>query len=360
MNSIWGNNILVSVFGESHGFEIGCVIDGLPSGIELDIEAIKEEVSRRSASSYDLATPRKEPDNFEIVSGFFEGKTTGTPLCAVIKNTNTRSHDYNKNLIRPSHADYTAFKRYKGYQDYRGGGHFSGRLTAPIVIAGAICKQVLTSLIPDLKIGSRIVSIGSIEDKKNLNWKEFEQLDLDPYFPIIDSDLKPEIQELVRSKRKSRDSVGGIVEVWILNTPAGIGNPIFNSVESQLSSIIFSIPAVKGIEFGLGFDLARSYGSEVNDGFYSEDGMIFTYTNNNGGINGGISNGMPINFKCAIKPTPSISQKQRTIDYSDKSNTEIEIHGRHDPCIVLRAPVVLESATAICILDLVLDSKKYK
>lgn len=356
MNSVWGNKVVISIFGESHGEAIGCVLDGLPSGISLDLDSIQNNLERRSAKNYKLATPRKEQDKFEIVSGFFNGKTTGTPLCAFIKNENTRSRDYQPNLLRPGHADYTAFMRYSGFQDYRGGGHFSGRLTAPLVIAGSICSQVLKQLYPEITINSRIVSIGKVEDKRILDLEEFENITLDPFFPLFSPELKELMQSEIKNARNSLDSVGGVVECWINNVPAGIGNPIFNSIESQLSSILFSIPAVKGVEFGTGFDLAKMNGSIANDNLYIEDTQIKTRTNHNGGINGGISNGMPIIFKCAFKPTPSIAQIQNTVDFETKENKTIEVHGRHDPCIVLRAPVVVEAAAAICILNLLLES----
>lgn len=357
MSSIWGTNLKVSLFGESHSSGIGCVIDGLPSGIELDIDAVKKDVLRRSAKSYNLATPRKEDDDFIILSGFFNGRTTGTPLSFIIENKNTKSKDYKPNILRPGHADYTAYKRYKGYQDYRGGGHFSGRLTAPLVIAGAVAKQVLKSLINDINIGSRIVSINSIEDVKIKNHTEYYDLDLsDKKYPVINDDIIDKFEEKVKEANKNKDSVGGIIETWITGLPAGIGDPFFNSIESELSSLIFSIPAVKGLEFGLGFEFAQKTGFETNDSFVFENGEIKTETNNNGGINGGISNGQPIVFRAVIKPTATISKQQKTIDYETKENIICEYGGRHDPCIVLRAPVVFESVTALGILNLVLGS----
>lgn len=359
MSSTWGKNIVISIFGESHGAEIGCVLDGLPSGIPLDLEAIKADLAKRSASSYELATPRKEKDEFEIVSGFFNGYTTGTPLCAVIKNTNTKSKDYTPELLRPSHADYTAYKRYKGYQDYRGGGHFSGRLTAPFVLAGSICKQAISKICPQIEFRSRIVSIGSVKDEYTLELKEYSDFKPTGTLSLYNTDLEEEILDEIRNNRKNRDSIGGIIEGWILNLPAGIGDPFFGSIESELSSLLFSIPAVKGVEFGTGFELAYMKGSEANDTFYIDEGEILTTTNHNGGINGGISNGMPVVFKCAIKPTPSISQTQNTVNYEKKENDTITIHGRHDPCIVLRTPIIIEAAAAVCILDLLMGLKEY-
>ncbi|MEG1619829.1 MAG: chorismate synthase [Eubacterium sp.] len=355
MSSIWGNKIQVSVFGESHGPVIGVTINGLPSGIPIDPDFIKAEMWRRSAKSSALATPRKEDDKVEIVSGLFEDKTTGTPLTGLIRNGNIQSKDYakTKDLMRPGHADYSGFIRYNGFQDYRGGGHFSGRLTAPIVFAGAVAKATLKEIAPTIKIGSRIVSIGNVYDEKILNWKIYKKLTYkNNLFPVYTPQLEEKMQGVILEAIKDHDSVGGVIEGYITGISAGLGDPLFDSVESRLSTLIFSIPAVKGLEFGTGFDMTTLRGSEANDSFYIEDSEIFTTTNNNGGINGGITNGMPVVFRIAFKPTPSIGITQKTIDIRTKKEMDIEIQGRHDPCIVIRACPVVEATTALCMLDL--------
>lgn len=356
MSAVWGNNLKISIFGESHGGAIGINIDGLPAGVELDLDAIDKEMKRRAPGRSNLATARKEGDVPEIVSGFFEGKTTGTPLCAIIRNSDTRSKDYGKlkDLMRPGHADYTGKIRYGGFNDYRGGGHFSGRITAPLVFAGAICKKVLA--LKGIEIGAHIKSIKSQEDKMFdytdisketlINLKNME-------FPLLDTSKEEDMREVILRAKKDGDSVGGTIECAILGIEAGIGNPFFDSVESTLSHLLFSVPAVKGVEFGLGFDLSKMYGSQSNDDYYYDDNHnVKTKTNNNGGILGGITNGMPIVFSTAIKPTPSISKKQNTINIENEENDELVIQGRHDPCIVQRAVPVIEAVAAIGILDL--------
>lgn len=356
-NSIWGDNIQVALFGESHGPEIGCVIDGLPSGIELNMTRLRRQMARRSAIDNRFATPRKEADAFEIVSGFFNKKTTGTPLCAVIKNTSTRSHDYDPYRVRPGHADYAAYKRYGGFQDYRGGGHFSGRLTAPLVFAGAVCREVLQTLCPDMTFGSRILSIEGVQDREITDWHAYSTLEFsDPRFPMLTKEITETAQEAVRQAMREDDSVGGVIEAWILGVPAGIGDPIFGAVESRLASLLFSIPAIKGVEFGAGFRITALRGSSANDVFRIEDGAVYTESNNNGGINGGITNGMPVVFRCAVKPTSSIAKEQRTINMQTMQNDTLAVDGRHDPCIASRAYVVIEAAAAICMLDLLLGA----
>lgn len=358
MSSTWGNNIKLSLFGESHGTAIGINIDGLPSGIEFDFDEIKFEMRRRSPGKDKLSSSRKEEDEIQILSGYFNNKTTGTPLCIMIKNRNAHSKDYEKtkNLARPGHADYTGNLKYNGYNDYRGGGHFSGRLTAPIVFAGSVAKQILKQ--SNIFIGSHVLSIGNISEGS------FLDIDLNPSLlddlrkksiPTLDDMKSKEMEEEILKAKDDMDSVGGIIEVCVLNPPPGIGSPFFDSVESNLSHMIFSIPGVKGIEFGAGFDISKMKGSEANDEFYYEDGKLKTYSNNNGGILGGITSGVPIIFRVAMKPTPSIFKTQRTIDMVKKENVEINIKGRHDPCIVLRAIPVVEAATALVILDLSLN-----
>ena len=360
MSSSAGKNIKITLFGESHGPLIGITIEGLKSGIKLDLDYITKELEKRKSVG-NISTPRKEKDQFEIVSGFFNGYTTGTPLTVIVKNENTHSSDYKPNLLRPGHADYTAFLKYNGYQDYRGGGHFSGRLTVGIVIAGAICKQILEQ--KGILIGSHIKQIHNIVDvdfavnKQNLS-EQIEEMNKSS-FAVLTSTIKEEMINCIENARMNEDSVGGIIESAVLNIEGGIGEPFFDSIESILSSLIFSVPGVKGIEFGKGFEFASLYGSEANDEFVYENG-IKTVSNNNGGINGGISNGMPIIIKTCIKPTPSISKEQNTVDLLKNENTIIKVKGRHDPCIVHRARVVVDSMIAIGILDLYVQRFGYE
>lgn len=358
MSSVWGNNIKISLFGESHGKGIGIIIDGLPAGFRLNLEEIAFEMQRRSPGKNNTSTPRKEKDSFEIISGFFEGKTTGTPLCCMILNHDTKSNDYEKTryYMRPGHADYTGYMKYKGCNDFRGGGHFSGRLTAPIVFAGAIAKQFLKE--KEIYIGSHVLDIFGIKDKA------FDETTLSPdmfnalaqkEYSVLDDISSEMMKNAILDAKKEADSVGGIIETAIINVPAGIGSPFFDSVESRLAGMMFSIPAVKGLEFGTGFDMAHMKGSEANDQFTISGGKVQTKTNHNGGIQGGITNGMPIIFKTAFKPTPSIGKKQHSFDIKDMKETELEIQGRHDPCIVFRAVPVTEAGAALVILDILLE-----
>ncbi|MBB6713595.1 chorismate synthase [Clostridium gasigenes] len=357
MSGIWGNNIKVSIFGESHGTAIGITIDGLPSGFEIDMDKVNEEMERRAPGKSNISTSRKEADIPEILSGFFEGKTTGTPLCGIIRNGDTRSKDYGKtkDLMRPGHADYTGNIRYNGFNDYRGGGHFSGRITAPLVFAGAICKQILES--KGIFIGAHINSIGNIKDEK-FNEVKLEKEELlalrNKEMPLINKSLESKMRESILEAKTKGDSLGGTIECGVVGIKAGVGNPFFDSVESTLAHLIFSVPAVKGIEFGKGFEVATMNGSECNDEYYYENEVVKTKTNNNGGILGGITNGMPLIFKVAIKPTASILKEQNTIDINSKENSVLKIKGRHDPCIVQRALPVIEAVTAIGLLDLII------
>ncbi len=349
----WGSKIKVSIFGESHGGRIGAVLDGIPSGMTIDTEFIKREMQRRAPGQNNLSTPRKEADEVEILSGVFGGKTTGTPICGIIRNTNTRSKDYNKNLLRPGHADFTGFVRYGESHDFRGGGHFSGRITAGLVFAGAIAKQVLRE--QGITVGSHIKSIhgtaeNSFLDIDNLSPELLNQLAA-KVFPVMDDEIGNAMQEEILNAAADKNSVGGVIECAVIGAKPGWGAPFFASAESLISSIMFSIPAVKGIEFGRGFEMAAMYGSEANDSFVTDGKSIFTETNNNGGINGGITNGMPVVFSVAVKPTPSIAKLQNTVDIEKMENTTIEINGRHDPCIVQRAAVVVECAAALAILE---------
>ena len=348
MSSIIGENIKISLFGESHGPLVGATIHGLKSGIKVNEDFIKHQMKLRQAND-ELSTSRKEEDEVKFVSGVLNGYTTGAPLTVIIENKNVRSEDYPK-MFRPSHADYTQELKYNGYQDYRGGGHFSGRLTAPLVALGSLAIDILNS--QGIKIGSHIKSIHNIYDEEIdfNNLDEYFNLVNSEIFPVLNLEKKSLMQKEIKVAKDNLDSVGGVIETVISNLVA-IGEPFFDSLESKISQYIFSVPGIKGIEFGLGFDFAKYYGSDINDEFYY-DGQVKTRTNNNGGINGGISNGMPIVFKTVLKPTPSIGKTQHTID-DNMNNVELEIKGRHDPCIVRRARVVIDSLVALALLDLI-------
>ena len=345
MSSSYGKNINISIFGESHGNAIGLTVNGIKPGLKLDMAAINSEINRRKPIE-GISTPRKEDDEIEILSGEFNGYTTGAPLTIIVRNKNTISKHYDNSVMRPSHADYTGFVKYDGFNDYRGGGHFSGRITLPIVIAGAICKLILKK--NGISVRSRIKSIGSVVDEGI-----FEQYQ-ENSFTYSDASWE-KMKEEILNARENQDSVGGIVEGFIDGVPVGVGEPFFDSVESVLSHLLFSIPAVKGVEFGRGFEFANMLGSKANDEFVYDNEKVTTRTNNNGGINGGITNGNMIVTSVCIKPTPSISKVQKTVDIEKKENVEYQINGRHDPCIVPRALVVVEAMLAIGILDLYLD-----
>lgn len=346
-----GNNIKLSIFGTSHGPYIGASIDGLPAGIKVNEDSIRKALSLRRPGGR-ISTARVEQDEFEIISGVFNGYTSGDCLTVIIANSDTRSKDYSELKIkpRPSHADYSANVKYDGFNDYRGGGHFSGRLTAAIVALCAIIRDVLS--FKGITVGSHIRSIGEIEDDR-LSFKK-EELDClnEQYFAVLNEETKDKMLKLIEEARNSQDSVGGIIETAVLGLPCGIGEPYFDSVESRLASLIFSIGGVKGVEFGSGFDISRMYGHEANDEFAYNNGTVITLTNHNGGINGGITNGMPLVVSTAIKPTPSISRVQRTVNLQTGENCELEIHGRHDPCIVHRARIVVDSLICFGLLDL--------
>lgn len=357
MSGMWGNKLKISIFGESHGNAIGINIDGLPSGLELDLEEIAYEMKRRAPGKSPLATPRVEDDLPEILSGYFDGKTTGTPLCAIIRNTNTRSKDYSllKDVMRPGHADFGGKIRYNGFNDYRGGGHFSGRITAPLVFAGAICKQVLKE--KGIFIAAHIKSIKNIEDKSFLDDKVDLDIisELNKYeLPLIDKSLEEKMRNEILEAKEDMNSVGGTIECGIFGVKAGIGNPFFDSVESTLAHLLFSVPAVKGVQFGKGFDLTKMTGYEANDEMYFDGEEVKTKTNNNGGLLGGITNGMPIIFTAAIKPTSSIGKEQNTVNIASKENTTLKVEGRHDPCIVQRAVPVIEAVAAIGMLEMMM------
>ena len=364
MGANFGKNYRISLFGESHGTALGVNIDGIPAGTELDLEFISQEMKRRAPGRSKLTTPRVEKDEFEILSGFFDGRTTGTPLAMIVRNRDQRSKDYSelRRKPRPGHADWSGFNRYDGFNDIRGSGHFSGRITTSIVFAGAIAKQILKS--QGILIGAHIKSLYDIEERDFVE-SDITQENIDKLrgmiLPTLEDGVARKMEDAIMKAREEENSLGGIVEVMITGVKPGIGDPFFESIESEISRMIFSVPAVKGIEFGAGFGIAKMTGYEANDEMYfDENGNIKSYTNNNGGIVGGISTGMPISFKVAIKPTPSISKTQKTVNLETKKSDILEVKGRHDPVIVPRAIVVLECATAIVILDRFLEAKKYR
>ena len=349
MKNTFGDHISVTLFGESHGVEIGVVLDGLAPGVPVDEDFIRHQLSLRRPHGK-ISTARVEADVFRIVSGVFEGKTTGTPLCILIPNTNTRSGDYEKGIARPGHADYTAECKYHGYQDYRGGGHFSGRLTAPLVAAGAIAISMLRR--NGILIGTHISSLAGISDRAFGEIEaDIETLD-DLIFPVLSSAAGDAMRREIEAAASEGDSVGGILETAVTGLPAGLGEPWFDSVESLLSHALFSIPAVKGVEFGEGFGFADMRGSEANDALRVVNGRVVTTTNHNGGINGGITNGMPVTFRCAVKPTPSIFLDQESVSLDTVQNATLSLKGRHDPAIIHRARVVVDSITALVLCDL--------
>ncbi len=351
MKNTFGNNISITLFGESHGTAIGAVVDGLPAGIKVKEEFISHQLDLRRPVGK-ISTPRQEADKFSIVSGVFNGKTTGTPICIVIPNENTHSKDYSKTYgkARPGHADYTAFCKYNGCEDYRGGGHFSGRITVGLVAAGAIAIDLLTQ--KGIKIGTHISKCAGVEDASFSDLERDINTLSDKMFAVLCEEKGEQMIKEIEKAAEDGDSVGGILETAVIGLPVGVGEPWFDSVESVLSHALFSIPAIKGVEFGAGFSCADMHGSEMNDSFVLEDGKVTTKTNNNGGINGGITNGMPVVFRCAVKPTPSISKDQETVDFINNENTVLSVKGRHDPCIVHRARVVVDSVTALVLCDL--------
>ena len=352
MKDTFGQSVSLTLTGESHGAGIVAVLSGMAPGIPVDEDFIAAQLTKRRPAGA-ISTARQEGDKFEILSGIFNGFTTGTPIAILIRNENTQSRDYSEIAVtaRPGHADYTAQCKYHGFQDYRGGGHFSGRITAGIVAAGAICTAALAK--KGIKIGTHIAECAGIPDRKFCDIEnEIDSLN-EKLFAVLDDEAGAKMEEAILAAKNEQDSVGGILETAIFGVPAGIGEPYFDSIESRLAHFLFSIPAVKGVEFGAGFGFAKMRGSEGNDPFrIDENGKVFTKTNNNGGINGGISNGMPITFRCAIKPTPSISLEQETVDFSSGENKNFVIKGRHDPAIIHRARVVVDSAAAIVLCDI--------
>lgn len=356
MNSTYGDKIKLSIFGQSHGKAIGMTLDGIPAGLSIDEEKLQSFLNRRAPGRHEYDTPRKEADAPEFLSGIVGGFTCGAPITAVIYNTNTRSGDYDnlKDCPRPGHSDYTAQMKYGGYQDAAGGGHFSGRLTAPLCIAGGLCKQWLEH--KGMQIAARIVSIGNIMDEDVLDRcnPDFSKIHED--FPVLNSDAGDKMKAAIAQAKAEGDSLGGIIECMITGMPVGIGGPLFAGLEGKIAQIIYAIPAVKGVDFGSGFSGSFLRGSQNNDPFTVSEDRIVTTTNNAGGILGGISTGMPIIFRAAVKPTPSIAMEQDSVQLSTMEPAKLRIQGRHDPCIVPRAVPVVEAAAAIAIYDAIVDA----
>ena len=349
MKNTFGQSVAVTLFGESHGEYIGAVLDGMAPGLTVDEAFIRHQLSLRRPQGK-ISTARVEADEFKIISGVFEGKTTGTPLCILIPNTNTRSKDYDRNIPRPGHADYAAECKYHGYQDPRGGGHFSGRITAALVAAGAIAISALRQ--NGILVGTHISRISDICDRSFNSYESDIETLADLSFPVLDFQKADLMRACIEDAASEGDSVGGILETAVIGLPAGIGEPWFDTVEGVLSHALFSIPAIKGVEFGEGFGMADLRGSEANDALRIENGRVITATNHNGGINGGITNGMPLIFRCAVKPTPSIFQEQDSVDLASGQNTTLTLQGRHDPAIIHRARVVVDSVVALVLCDL--------
>lgn len=355
MSSTYGENLKLSIFGQSHGVAIGMTLDSIPAGLPVDTDALQIFLNRRAPGQNDWSTPRKEADRPEFLSGILDGFTCGAPIAAAIYNKSTRSGDYAnlKDCPRPGHADLTAQIKYGGFQDAAGGGHFSGRLTAPLCIAGGLCKQWLEGM--GIRVFAHIAAIAGISDTP------FDPLapDMDsiqPDFPVINPDAGAQMRDAISAAKGDGDSVGGIVECAVTGLPAGVGEPMFGGVESRIAQIVYGVPAVKGVEFGAGFSAANLRGSQNNDDYVISDGQIRTATNNAGGILGGITTGMPLIFRAALKPTPSISRPQQSVDLNDGKVQKLIVKGRHDPCIVPRAVPVIEAAAAIAIFDTILGN----
>ena len=355
MSSTYGEHLKLSIFGQSHGSAIGMTLDGIPAGLSVDTAKLQEFLNRRAPGQTDFSTPRKEADVPEFLCGIVDGHTCGAPITAIIRNTNAHSGDYDdlKDVPRPGHADYTAHIKYGGYQDASGGGHFSGRLTAPLCIAGGLCRQWLEEM--GIRFGAHIDFLGGITDST------FDPIDpeirfVNPRFPVLSLQAGQAMRERITAVQAQGDSIGGEIECAVTGVPAGIGEPMFGGVENRIAQIIFGIPGVKSLEFGAGKQVAYNTGSRMNDDFKLEDGRIVTATNHCGGILGGITNGMPIVFRVAVKPTPSIAKLQKSVNLKNREEVELEIRGRHDPCIVPRAVPVVEAAAAIALYDLILGN----
>ena len=360
MSSTYGENLKLSIFGQSHGQGIGMTLDGIPAGLPVDLDKLQQFLNRRAPGQNDWSTPRKEEDRPEFLAGLLDEHTCGAPIAAVIYNKNTRSKDYSNlhDVPRPGHADYTAQIKYGGFQDVAGGGHFSGRLTAPLCIAGGLCKQWLENM--GIRIGAYITAIGGVYGEK-LDPVNPDLSLIEPDFPIVEDEERQQadvFKSHIASCREEGNSIGGEIECIVTGLPAGLGDPMFGGMESRIASIVYGVPAVKAVEFGNGGFVAHIPGSQNNDEYYVEDGVVKTKTNNCGGILGGITNGMPLIFRAAIKPTPSISRPQQSVSLSRMENTTLEVKGRHDPCIVPRAVPVIEAAAAIAIYDAVLARRR--
>ena len=360
MSSTYGESLKLSIFGQSHGPAIGMTLDGIPAGLPVDMEKLQQFLNRRAPGQNDHSTPRKEADRPEFLAGIVDGYTCGAPIAAVIHNTNTRSGDYSnlKDCPRPGHADYTAQVKYRGYQDVAGGGHFSGRLTAPLCIAGGLCKQWLERM--GIRIGAHIVAIGGVVDGPEvyIDWAKPDLDLIQDDFPVINKAAGIKMKEAIAAAKAEGDSVGGLIECIATGLPAGLGEPMFGGMESKIAQIVYGIPAVKGLNFGTGFAGSYMRGSQNNDQYLIENGQVKTKRNHAGGILGGITNGMPLVFEVAVKPTPSISMPQISVSLSRMEETELVVKGRHDPCIVPRAVPVIEAAAAIAIYDAVLMNAK--
>ncbi len=355
MSSDIGKNLRLSIFGESHGEAVGCVINGLPAGVKLDMDKIYADMLRRAPGKDKTSTPRLEKDIPHIISGVLNGVTTGAPLAMLIENTNAKSADYGNVMTtpRPSHSDYPAFIKYNGANDIRGGGHFSGRLTAPLVFAGAVAKQILAE--KGISIGAHILKIGSVNDCSfdylNVNKELLERLSSSA-FSVIGDAAEKAMRNEIENARMNRDSVGGIIECAAVGLPVGLGANMFSTVEGRLSEILFGVPAVKGVEFGAGFSFGEMKGSDANDQYCLKNNKVSLMSNNNGGVLGGMTTGAPLILSVAIKPTPSISQPQKSVNLQTMKEESLVIKGRHDPCIVVRAVPVIEAAVAFGLLDL--------
>ncbi len=357
VSSEFGSFLRIGVFGQSHGRAIGVKIDGLPAGEEIDLAELQRFLDRRKPGKSPLSTARKEADAPEFLSGLESGRTCGAPLCAVIQNSGQRSSDYGelRDKPRPGHADYTAAVKWDGGADMRGGGHFSGRLTAPLCIAGGIAKQILARR--GIYVGAHLDSVGTASDEHFPLYPTaelFAKIAAKP-FPVIDDGAGARMQDVILAAKQDLDSVGGVIECAAVGLPAGLGDPMFDGVENRLAAALFGIPAVKGVEFGAGFSAACRRGSENNDPFVMEEGHVRTRTNHAGGILGGITTGMPLTLRAAVKPTPSIGKPQQTVSLSRMENEELTVHGRHDPCIAHRAVPVVEAVTAAVLLDMLLE-----
>lgn len=360
MSSEFGKNLRISIFGESHGAAIGVVVDGLPVGETVDLDALAAFLARRAPGRNAMSTARKETDAVRVLSGLYQGKTSGAPLCMVIENRNAHSNDYERlrHIPRPAHADYSASVRYHDFSDPNGGGHFSGRLTAPLCAAGGVCLQILNR--KGIAIGGHLSRCAGVDDAPidslRLTAEELAAVAQRP-IPVLDENAGMRMQAAVQAAKEQGDSVGGVIEVFGLGIPAGLGSPMFGGVENRLAQAVFGIPAIRGVEFGAGFGAADLRGSQNNDAFVLQEGIVRTKTNRHGGVLGGITTGMPLVMRAAVKPTPSIAQEQKTLDRQTGEQTALCITGRHDPCIAQRAVPCVEAAVAAVLLDLMLDGE---